>query len=166
MGFVVTHRTPEQLAPFLDDALAASIGEPLPLGAAARAILTRPMWVDFDGDDLLDVRFVFGVCSDLAAQLVRAPAVHAPRLAARTGFDRAQALKEQNAPRIAGTHSSDPACDFVGGVLIQAIDMTPELLVAVLAFDRFARLPLLLGNAPADGGSGERPGHDRSQTPS
>ena len=78
MGFIVTHRTPKQLAPFLDDALAASVGEPLPLGATARAILTGPMWIDLDRDHLLNVGFVFGVFSDLAAQLVRAPAVHAP----------------------------------------------------------------------------------------
>src|SRR5215469_13899471 len=35
MGLVVTHGTPEQLAPFLDDALAIVVGEPLPLGARA-----------------------------------------------------------------------------------------------------------------------------------
>ena len=78
VGFIAAMWAPEQLAPGLFDALAASIGEPLPLGAAARAILTGPMWIDLDRDHLLNVGFVFGVFSDLAAQLVRTPAVHAP----------------------------------------------------------------------------------------
>jgi hypothetical protein len=67
MGLVVTHRTAEQLAPLLDDALAASIGEPLPPGAAARAVLGRPMRIDFDGDNSFDISFVAGMLSDLAA---------------------------------------------------------------------------------------------------
>ncbi len=47
MGFIVTDGTGEQFSLLLGDAFAASVGEPLPLGAAARAVLTRPMRVDF-----------------------------------------------------------------------------------------------------------------------
>src|SRR5215472_8401249 len=133
MGFVVTHQTAKQLAPFLNDALAASVGEPLPLGAAARAILTGPMWIDFDRDHLLDVGFVTGILIDLAAQLVGASAVHAPRLARLAGFELAQALKEQDAAGIPGAHRGDGARHLVGGIQVLPIDMPPELLVAVLA---------------------------------
>src|SRR5262249_34347836 len=79
---VVTRRTAEQFPPFRFDALVAKRGEPLPPGATARAILTGPMWIHLDRDHLLNISFLFGVCSDLATQLVGAPAVHAPRLAA------------------------------------------------------------------------------------
>ena len=78
MGLVVTHRTKEQFAPFGCDALAVAVGEPLPLGAAARAILGCPVCVDLYADDPAEVRFVFGLLIDFAAQLVGAPAVHAP----------------------------------------------------------------------------------------
>jgi hypothetical protein len=88
---------------------------------------------DFDGDDLVNVGFVTGILIDLASQLVGTPAVHAPRLACLAGFDLAEAFKEQDAPGIAGTHSSNPARHLVGGILVQAIHMPPELLVAVLA---------------------------------
>jgi hypothetical protein len=147
MGFVVTHRAPEQFPPFLDDALAASIGEPLPHSAAARAILTGPVWIDFDRDHSLGIGFVTGVLIDLAAQLVRTPAIHAPRFAARTWLDLAQALKEQETAGIPSAHCGDAARHLVGGIFVEPIDMPPELLVAVLAFDRLARLPLLFGNA-------------------
>src|SRR5258708_2721420 len=148
MGFVVTHRTPEQLAPFLDDALAASIGEPLPLGAAPRAILTGPMRIDFDRDHSLSVGFVTGVLIDFAAQLVGTPAVHASRLAGLPSFDLAQALKEQNTARIPAADRGNDTRHRVGGIVIEPIDMSPQLLVAALAFDWLARLPLLPGNAP------------------
>jgi len=135
IGFILTHRTAKQLAPFLDDALAASIGEPLPPGAAARAILTGPVWIDFDGDDLLDVGLVVCMLIDLAAQLVGAPAIHASRLAAWTGLDLAQALKEQDTTSILGAHVGDDVRHLVGGIRILPIDVPPELLVAVLALD-------------------------------
>src|SRR6266478_3198623 len=147
MGFIVTHRAPEQFSPFLDDALAASIGEPLPPGAAARAILTGPMWIDFDCDHSLGIGFVTGVLIDLTAELVGTPAIHAPRFAARTWLDLAQALKEQDTAGIPGAHGGDAARHLVGGIFVEPIDMLPELLVAVLAFHRLARLPLLFGNA-------------------
>src|SRR5258708_1840265 len=147
MGFVVTHRTPEQLAPFLGDALAASIGEPLPLGAAARTILRCSMWIDFDGDDALCIGFLSGVLIDFAAHLVRTPAVHASRLAGLPSFDRAEALKKRDTGGIPGTDRGDDARHLVGGIFIQPIDMPPELLVTVLTFDWLARLPLLFGNA-------------------
>src|SRR5258708_36780636 len=118
MGFIVTHRTPKQLAPLLDDALAASVGEPLPQSAAARAILTGPMWIHLDRDHLLNVRFVFGVLSDLAAQLVGAPAVHAPRFAALARLDCAQALEEQEPPRIPGAHDGNLATDLVAATSV------------------------------------------------
>src|SRR5215469_13336421 len=87
LRLVATHRTPEQLAPGLFEALAASIGEPLPFGATARAILTGPMWIHLDRDHLLNIGFLFGVFSDLAAQLIGSLAVHAPRFAACAWLD-------------------------------------------------------------------------------
>src|SRR5215469_6772977 len=49
VGLVVTDRTPEQLAPLLDDALATSGGEPLPLwpgfcASAQRAGYSQDTW--------------------------------------------------------------------------------------------------------------------------
>jgi hypothetical protein len=49
----------------------------------------------------VQVSFLPGVLIDLAAQLVGTSAVHAPRFAARTRLDLAQAFKEQNAVPIA-----------------------------------------------------------------
>src|SRR5260221_666460 len=147
IGFIVTDGTAKQLSPFLDDALAASIREPLPFGAASGAILRSPMRIDLDRDNLMEVGFVLGVLIDLAAQLVRTSAVHAPRFAARTGFDRAQALKEQDTAWIPGADVGNATCHLVGGIVVESIDMLPELLVTVLALDWFARLPLFLGNA-------------------
>jgi len=96
------------------------------------------MWVDLDGHGAPRVRFLFGVLVDLAAQLVRALAVHAPRLAGTFRFDRAQALEEQHTAGILRAHVGNAARHLVGGILIQVIDMPPELLIAVLALDRLA----------------------------
>src|SRR5260370_29802137 len=142
IGFKVTHGTPKQLPPLHASALTMLVGEPLPQSAAARAILTGPMWIHLDRDHLLNVGFVFGVLSDLAAQLVGAPAVHAPRFAALARLDCAQALEEQEAPRIPGAHGGNLASDLVGGIFVEPIDMPPQLLLAVLALDPLARLPL------------------------
>ena len=87
IGLVVTHWTNEQFAPFHREASAALVGEPLPLGAAARAILGCPMGIDLHADDPVEVGFVFGLLIDFAAQLVGAPAVHASRFAALARFD-------------------------------------------------------------------------------
>jgi hypothetical protein len=141
-------RAPEQFPPLHADALAALEGEPLPQVATARAILTGPMRVDFDGDGALREGFLACIPVDLAAQLVRPLAVHAPRFAAPFGFDFAQALKEQHTARIPGTYIGNAARHLVSRVLIQVINMSPELLVAVLPLDRLTRLPLLLRNAP------------------
>src|SRR5437588_4346010 len=78
IGFIVTHGTCKQLSPLHAYALTKLVGEPLPQSAASRAILTGPMWTHLYRDHLLNVGFVFGVFSDLAAQLVRTPPVHAP----------------------------------------------------------------------------------------
>src|SRR5215470_1788887 len=94
IGFIVTDGTEKQFSPLLDNAFAASVGEPLPPGAAPGAIVRGPMGIDLCRDDLMEVGFVTGVPIDLAAQLVRTSAVHSSRCAARTGFDLAQALKE------------------------------------------------------------------------
>src|SRR5258708_3856452 len=98
MGFVVTHRTPEQLAPFLDDAFAASIGEPLPLGAAARAILRCSMWIDFDRDDALCIGFLSGVLINFPAYLVPTPPFHPSRLPPLPTFNPAQPPKNHHTP--------------------------------------------------------------------
>ncbi len=77
VGFIATMRAAEQFAPFLYDALAITEGEPLPLEAAARALLTGAMRIDFDGDDLLDKGFLTRFLIDLATQVIRLLAVHA-----------------------------------------------------------------------------------------
>jgi hypothetical protein len=138
IGFIAAMWAPEQLAPGRFDALAASVGEPLPLEAAARALLAGTMRVDFDGHDSLHKGFLTGLLIDLATQVIRLFAVHAPRLACPFGADLAQALKEQHAARIPGAHVGNAAGDFVGGILIHAPHMAPELLVAALVFDGFA----------------------------
>src|SRR6266446_4064782 len=88
--FIATMRTPEQFPPLHSDALALLEGEPLPQVSTARAILTGPMRVDFDGDGALREGFLAGVLVDLAAQLVCPLAVHAPRFACPPGADLAQ----------------------------------------------------------------------------
>ena len=80
--FRVTMRAPEQFPPFHSDALSSLEGEPLPQLSTARAILTGPMRVDFDGDGAACREgFLAGIPVDLAAQLVRPLSVHAPRFA-------------------------------------------------------------------------------------
>ena len=87
IGLVVTHRTKEEISPFHRYASAVPVGEPLPLGATSGAVLGSPMGIDLHADDLLEVRFVFGLLIDLAAQLVGTLAVHAPRFATLAGLD-------------------------------------------------------------------------------
>jgi len=148
IGLVVTHRTNEQFSPFHCDALAVPGGEPLPLCAASGAILGCPMCIDLHADDLLEVRFVFCLLIDFAAQLVGTPAVHAPRFAPLARLDLAQALEEQDTPRIVRADLGNLAGYLVRHICVEPIHMPPELLVAMLAFDRLARLPLLPGDAP------------------
>jgi uncharacterized membrane protein len=64
---VVTHWASEQLAPPRLDALAAKVREPLPLGAAAAAILAGAMRIHLDGHGACGVCLVFAVSIDLAA---------------------------------------------------------------------------------------------------
>src|SRR5258708_29299348 len=85
--FIATMRTPEQFPPFHANALAVLEGEPLPLLATSRAILTGPMRVDFDGDSALREGFLACVLVDLAAQLVRPLAVHTSRFACLLRLD-------------------------------------------------------------------------------
>ena len=66
IGFIVTHRTSEYLAPLFFDPLAIAVREPLPLGTAAGAILGCPMGVHLDRDEPLCVIFVFCVLIDFA----------------------------------------------------------------------------------------------------
>jgi len=66
VGFIVTHRTAEQVAPLHLDALAIPQGEPLPSGSAARTILTGPMRVHFCGDGPDRIGFLTRVAGDLA----------------------------------------------------------------------------------------------------
>src|SRR5215469_1243057 len=105
------------------------------------------MWIDLHRHDALCIGFLSGVLIDFAAQLVRAPTVHTARLAGLASFDRAQALEEQHTASIPGAHVGNDAGDLVGGILIQPIHMPPEITVAMLAFDRLARLPLLFRHA-------------------
>src|SRR5258708_3212710 len=147
MGLVAAMWALEQLAPGLFDALALTEREPLPLEATSRAILAGAMRVDFDGHDPCDKGFLTGLLIDLAAQLVGLFAVRAPRLASSFGADLAQALKEQHAARIPGAHVGNAARNLVGGILVHAAHILPELLRTVLALHRLARLPLLFRDA-------------------
>src|SRR5215471_20996047 len=141
VGFIAAVWAPEQLAPGLFDALATTQGEPLPSEAAPRAILAGAMRVDFCGHDSLHKGFLTRFLIDLAAQLVGLLAVHAPRPSS-FGADLAQALEEQDTARKPGAHTDDDAHNLVGGILVHAAHMLPELLRTVLALDRLARLPL------------------------
>src|SRR5260370_23003399 len=148
VGFIAAICGREHVAPFHRDATSSPVGEPLPQLSASRAKLAGAMGIGLNRTHPLRKDLLAGVLVDLAAQLIGLLAVHAPRLAASFGLDLAQALKEQHAARISGAHVGNAAGDFVGGILIHAVHMAPELLVAALAFDRLSRLPLLLGDAP------------------
>src|SRR5258708_36890126 len=124
IGLVVAHQTEEHLPPLLNDALAASEGEPLPLAAASGAILARAVRVDLDGDHRrAGVDLLPRVPPDLAAQLVGYPAVHPPGFACPLGLDLAQPLKDQNAAGALRTDPGNPVGDFVGAVLVGPPDM-------------------------------------------
>src|SRR5215469_4899153 len=135
---ILTYWTSEHFAPLFFHPRAIAVREPLSLGATFGAILGCPVGVHFDGDEPLCIIFVFRVLVDLAAQLVGLAAVHAPRLAAPPTFDLAQPLKEQHTGWVCGAHRGDDARHLVGGILVHAPHMCPHLLIAVLAFDRFA----------------------------
>ncbi|HWZ17789.1 MAG TPA: hypothetical protein VNW73_03240, partial [Ktedonobacteraceae bacterium] len=147
MRLVFALGTSKQLPPFLEDALASSVGEPLPQSATSRAVLTGSVWIDFDRDNLLGVRFVTRMLSDLAAQHVSALAVHATRCAAPASSDFAQMLKEQKTARITGADSSNDTGHLVRRVCILSMDMQPELPIAMFPYDWLAREPLFPGNS-------------------
>ena len=94
--FIVAHGTHEELSPPGFDAQAAVEGEPLPPGSAARAILARSVGIDLNRTDPRSPGFLSRMLIDLAAQLVRLFAVHAPRFAFPMGFDLAQARHPSN----------------------------------------------------------------------
>ena len=96
------------------------------------------MGIYFDRDHALGIIFLFRVLVDFAAQLIGLAAIHASGCAAPASFDRAQPLKEQEAAWVCGAHRGDDARDFVGGILVHVPYMPPEMLIAVLSFDRFA----------------------------
>ena len=137
IGLIVTVRAPEQLAPFHLDAASSSVGEPLPETAAARAILAGAVGVDFDRHRARNKGFLTGILVDLAAQLIRLFAIHAPRFACPFRLDFAQALKEQHTAGVLRAHTCNAAGDLAGGIFIHAPHMSPELLIAVLARNRF-----------------------------
>src|SRR5215472_442092 len=138
IGFIVANGTAEHFPPLFFVPFALAVREPLAFGTTTGAILRCPMGVDFDGDEPLSIIFLFGVLVDFAAQLVRVATVHAPRLAAPTAFDRAQPLKEQQAPRVFHAHLSYDARGLVGRILVHAPDVCPQLLIAVFPCDWFA----------------------------
>src|SRR5947209_1361350 len=104
------------------------------------------MRIHLRGDDAERVRFLSCIPIDFAPQLVRLFAVRPPRLACLRAPDLAQSLKQEHTTGIAGADVGDNAGNAVCCVLIHPSDMTPELLVAVLALDWFARLPLFFRN--------------------
>ena len=96
------------------------------------------MGVDFDRHRARKKGFLTRILVDLAAQVIRLFAVHAPRFACPFRLDFAQALKEQHAAGVLRAHPCNAAGDLAGGILIHAPHMAPELLIAVLACNRFA----------------------------
>jgi len=136
---VMTDGTEKQFSLLLCDALAASVGKPFPLGAASRAVLGCPMRIDFDGDCVAyRVGLVFTGVVDLASKLIGLPAVDASRLASPGWLDLAQSFKEQHTAGILRADIGNDARNFVGGIFIHPSDMSPDLLIAVLAFHRRA----------------------------
>src|SRR6266536_3895361 len=105
------------------------------------------MWVHLDGHYALSIRLVSGIVVDLASQLIGLTTVHAPGLAALAWLDLAQPLKEQDTARVVHADLCNSLRDFVCCVLIHAVHMVPEILVAVFAFHWLACEPLLFGNA-------------------
>ena len=148
IGAVVTDRTPEQLATLPPHPLPTRNREPLAFGSTAATLLTGSPGIDLDRDNPLFIRLLLRVLIDLAAQLIGTPAVHASGLACALGLDLAEPLKEQDAPRIAGTDLGNAVTHLVGGGLVHVPDVSPEILVALFPFDRFARLPLFLRHWP------------------
>src|SRR5207248_6973007 len=71
-------------------------------------------------------------------------AIEPSGLAASLWFDRAQAFKEQHAARILLADLDNGSRGLVCSVLMLPPNMCPQLVVAPFAFDRLARLPLLL----------------------
>ncbi len=147
LRFGMAYLASEELAPLELDALTTKEREPLAPGTTARTVLACPMRVGLRSHDAQCIRFLAGTLSDLAAQQIGLFAVQASRLASRRSPDLAQALEHQHTPGIPGAHSGDGTRNPMGGVLVHALHMCPQLLVAVLAFHRLAREPLLLGNA-------------------
>ena len=142
IGAVVTHRTPEEFPTLPSHTLPIKEREPLAFGAAAATLLTGTPGIDLDRDNPLLIRLVASVLIDLAAKLVGLTAVHPPRLASTLRLDLAQPLKQQDAPGIARTDLGNPAAYLMGSIFIHAPDVSPQILVALLPFHRFPRLPL------------------------
>ena len=144
--FIGAHGTVEEFTPLLVAASCASEREPLALGTASGAVLRCPVCIGFCGHDPHGIGFLARILIDLAAQLIGLFAVPAPRFARPFRSDLAQAFKEQDTVRILCTDSGNAARYPMSRVVVHPADMSPELLVAVLAFDRLARLPLLFGD--------------------
>ena len=69
--------------------------------------------------------------------------------------------KSRTAPRIAGTDLGNAVTHLVGSGLVHVPDVSPEILVALFPFDRFARLPLFLQPLASGGDSAADRVHDR-----
>ena len=146
MTLIAAGGAEEELAPFAWHALASLVREPHAPTATPRAIQTGAMRIDFNTDHALCIRFLSGELVDFPSQLIRLFAIASSGFAPSSGFDRTQALKEQHTAGIALTDLNDGACGGVGGVQVLSPDVRPQLSVAPLPLDRFAGLPLLLGN--------------------
>ena len=109
------------------------------------------MCIGFDGHNPQRIGFLPRSLVDFAAHLVSLLSVQAPRFACPFRLELAQALKQQHTAGVFLAHPHDAVGHLVGGIGIHAAHMLPQLphlLIAVLTFDRLARLPLLFGDAP------------------
>ena len=148
MALVVARGAKEEFAPTAIDPLTRHQAEPQPFGSTTGAILRRAMRIDFDTDHRCRIGFLFRELVDLASQLIGLLAVEPPGFAPSLWFDDPQAFKEQHTARILLADLNDGSCGLVSHIRVLPADMPPELLIAVFPFDRLARLPLLLRDAP------------------
>ncbi len=136
MRLKVTHRTSKQLAPLLVEAFAPAIGEPLPPRAASRAVLACAVRIHFDSHGASSICLFSAVAIDFAAQVVGLPSIHTTGFAPALRLDLAQAFKQEHTAWILGAYVDNAARHHFRSIVIHALHVPPQLLIAVLSLDR------------------------------
>jgi hypothetical protein len=148
MALIVTRGAKEELAPTAIDPLTRHRAEPQPFGSTTGTILRCAMRIDFHAYHRCRIGFLFRESVDFPSQLIGLLAVEPPGFAPSLWFDDPQAFKEQHTAGIQLAHLNSGASRLMSRIRVLPADMPPELLIAALTFDRLARLPLLLRDAP------------------